>query len=98
MSCGSGRRRRDGLDEVGVGLVPAAHFLRGRGVRGREDPESAGTFGAVLPYTGHLAHILSFQPMPGRFFLALAGIVVVYLVLAETGKHWFYRPDHAPGV
>jgi len=26
--------------------------------------------------------------MPGRFFLALAGIVVVYLVLAETGKHF----------
>ena len=44
----------------------------------------------MLPYTGHLAHILGFRPMPGRFFLALAGIVVVYLVLAETGKHWFF--------
>jgi P-type Mg2+ transporter len=54
--------------------------------------------GAVLPYTGHMAHIVGFRPMPGRFFPALAGIVVVYLVLAEAREHWFYRPDHDPGV
>jgi len=52
--------------------------------------------GAVLPYTGRLAHILGFQPLPGTFFLALAGIVVVYLMLVEIGKYWFYRLYHAP--
>ena len=54
--------------------------------------------GAVLPYTGHLARILGFQPLPGRFFFALAGIVVAYLVLAEIGKYWFYRLYHAPAT
>ena len=54
--------------------------------------------GAVLPYTGHLARILGFQPLPGRFFLALAGIVVAYLALAETGKYLFYRTYHAPAA
>jgi P-type Mg2+ transporter len=54
--------------------------------------------GAVLPYTGHLAHVLGFRPLPGTFFLALAGIVVVYLVLVEVGKYWFYRLYHAPAT
>jgi hypothetical protein len=52
----------------------------------------------VLPYTGRLARILGFQPLPGTFFLALAGIVVVYLVLAEIGLYWFYRLYHAPAT
>jgi Mg2+-importing ATPase len=54
--------------------------------------------GAVLPYTGHLARILGFQPLPGRFFFALAGIVVAYMVLAETGKYWFYRLYRSPAA
>jgi len=54
--------------------------------------------GAVLPYTGHLARILGFRPLPATFFFALAGIVVVYLALAETGKYWFYRLYHAPAT
>jgi P-type Mg2+ transporter len=54
--------------------------------------------GAVLPYTGHLARILSFRPLPATFFFALAGIVVVYLALVETGKYWFYRLYHAPAT
>jgi Mg2+-importing ATPase len=53
--------------------------------------------GAVLPYTS-LAHILGFQPLPGRFFLALAGIVVTYLVLIEIGKYWFFRLYRAPAA
>ena len=52
--------------------------------------------GAVLPYTGRLARILGFQPLPGTFFFALVGIVAVYLVLVEIGKYWFYRTYHAP--
>jgi len=55
------------------------------------------TVGAVLPYTG-LAHLLGFRPLPGAFFLALAGIVVCYLVLIEVGKYWFYRFYHAPAA
>jgi P-type Mg2+ transporter len=54
--------------------------------------------GAVLPYTGHLAHILGFRPLPGTFFLALVGIVVVYLTLVEIGKYWFYRFYPAPAA
>ena len=53
--------------------------------------------GAVLPFT-RLGHLLGFRPLPGLFFLALAGIVVCYLVLIEVGKYWFYRLYHAPGT
>ena len=54
--------------------------------------------GAALPYTGPLARLLGFRPLPGTFFFALAGIVVVYLVLVEIGKYWFYRLYHAPAT
>jgi P-type Mg2+ transporter len=46
--------------------------------------------GAVLPATP-LAHTLGFQPLPGGFFVALAGMVVCYLALIEVGKRYFYR-------
>jgi Mg2+-importing ATPase len=46
--------------------------------------------GAVLPATP-LAHTLGFQPLPGGFFVALAGMVVCYLALIEIGKRYFYR-------
>jgi Mg2+-importing ATPase len=51
----------------------------------------------VLPFTP-LGHVLGFQPLPGLFFLALAGIVVCYLVLIEIGKYWFYRLYQAPAA
>ena len=44
--------------------------------------------GTVLPATP-LAHALSFQPLPGGFFAALAGMVAGYLVLVEVGKRLF---------
>jgi P-type Mg2+ transporter len=53
--------------------------------------------GAVLPFTP-LGHLLGFRPLPGLFFLALAGIVICYLVLIEVGKYWFYRLYHAPAT
>jgi P-type Mg2+ transporter len=53
--------------------------------------------GAVLPATP-LAHSLGFQPLPGAFFAALAGMVVAYLVLIETGKRIFYRAAAAPAA
>jgi Mg2+-importing ATPase len=46
--------------------------------------------GAVLPATP-LAHTLGFQPLPGGFFAALAGMVIGYLALIEVGKKLFYR-------
>ncbi len=51
--------------------------------------------GAVLPATP-LGRLLGFQPLPGLFFLTLAGMVVCYLMLIEIGKHWFYRTAPAP--
>lgn len=57
-------------------------------------PTGAALLGAVLPFTG-LAHLLGFTPLPARFFLMLAGMVLVYLVLVEAAKTRFYR---APAV
>jgi Mg2+-importing ATPase len=45
--------------------------------------------GALLP-GGPLSHALGFEPLPGAFFAALAGMVVAYLVLIEVGKRVFY--------
>ncbi|HTI22860.1 MAG TPA: magnesium-translocating P-type ATPase [Kutzneria sp.] len=47
------------------------------------------TVGALLPATP-LAHVLGFQPLPGAFFAALAGMVLCYLGLIELGKRIFY--------
>jgi len=55
------------------------------------------TIGAALPYTP-LARLLGFRPLPSLFFLALAGIVICYLVLIETRKSWFHRSYHAPAT
>ncbi|WP_439944118.1 magnesium-translocating P-type ATPase [Streptomyces sp. BBFR115] len=51
--------------------------------------------GAVLPATP-LAPVLGFRPLPLGFFAALAAMVVVYLLLVETGKRIFYRAAAAP--
>ena len=56
------------------------------------------TIGAVLPYTGHLARILGFRPLPGPFFLFLIAAIVSYLALIEVGKYWFYRSYRAPAA
>ncbi len=48
------------------------------------------TVGALLPATP-VALTLGFQPLPGAFFAALAGLVVCYLALIEIGKRIFYR-------
>ncbi len=58
-------------------------------------PTGAAVVGAILPYTG-LARLLGFTPLPGAFFLLLAGMVVVYLVLVEVAKALFYRRGPAP--
>ena len=46
--------------------------------------------GTLLPAVP-LAATLGSQPLPGAFIAALAGMVVAYLALIETGKRIFYR-------
>ena len=45
--------------------------------------------GVYLPFSP-LAGVLGFGPLPVPFFLALLGMAVVYLVLVEVAKVWFY--------
>lgn len=45
--------------------------------------------GIFLPLSP-LAGVLGFDPLPVPFFLALLGMVVVYLVLVEAAKQWFF--------
>ena len=45
--------------------------------------------GVYLPFSP-LAGVLGFDPLPVPFFLALLGMAVVYLVLVEMAKVWFY--------
>ncbi|WP_020076796.1 magnesium-translocating P-type ATPase [Cryocola sp. 340MFSha3.1] len=55
--------------------------------------------GTWLPYSP-LAGVLGFTPLPAVFVLALAGMVVAYLVLVELAKVWYYarlsRSPEAP--
>jgi P-type Mg2+ transporter len=46
--------------------------------------------GAILPFTP-LGRLFGFSPLPLLFFVALAGMVAVYLVMVETAKFFFYR-------
>ncbi len=69
---------------------------RGNPLRSRPSPVLAVTSLAVvaaataLPYTP-LGARLGFVPLPGLFFLILAGMVVVYLAAVQVVKLWFYR-------
>jgi Mg2+-importing ATPase len=52
--------------------------------------------GIYLPLSP-LANVLGFDPLPAPFFLTLLGLVVVYLVLVEVAKGWFFsRPQQQP--
>jgi Mg2+-importing ATPase len=46
----------------------------------------------ILPYTP-VAHVLGFTPVPPIFLLALAVIMVFYIVVAEVAKVFFYRHE-----
>jgi P-type Mg2+ transporter len=50
--------------------------------------------GAYLPYSP-FSHTLGFEPLPLSFFLALTGMVVIYLFLVEFAKREFYRRSAA---
>ncbi|WP_295124214.1 magnesium-translocating P-type ATPase [uncultured Leifsonia sp.] len=51
--------------------------------------------GAWLPYSP-VSAVLGFTPLPALFFLALVGLVLVYLVLVELAKVWYYARLSAP--
>ncbi|HET8880362.1 MAG TPA: magnesium-translocating P-type ATPase [Arthrobacter sp.] len=54
--------------------------------------------GIFLPLSP-LAAVLGFDPLPVPFFLALLGMIVVYLVLVELAKQWFFaRAAQQPPV
>jgi Mg2+-importing ATPase len=44
----------------------------------------------AVPYTG-IGKTLGFTPLPGVFYPALLGILVLYVASAEVAKHFFYR-------
>ncbi|WP_231511238.1 magnesium-translocating P-type ATPase [Arthrobacter sp. UNC362MFTsu5.1] len=58
--------------------------------------------GIFLPLSP-LAGVLGFDPLPTPFFLALLGMIVVYLVMVEFAKSWFFaraaqQPPARPAV
>ena len=52
-------------------------------------------FALILPFTP-LGTFFGFVPLPPNFLLILVGFVVVYLVLVELMKKWFYRKEGIP--
>ena len=44
----------------------------------------------LLPWT-RLGARIGFVPLPGAFFLVLAGMVALYLAVVQLAKSWFYR-------
>jgi Mg2+-importing ATPase len=52
--------------------------------------------GAVLPFTP-LGTYFGFVPLPAKFYLILAVMVVIYLVAVEFAKKGFYRWHKRPG-
>ncbi|MGO4103691.1 magnesium-translocating P-type ATPase [Leifsonia sp. YAF41] len=45
--------------------------------------------GVYLPLSP-LAGVLGFDPLPAPFFLAVLGMIVIYLVVVEFAKQWFF--------
>ena len=93
---GSPEAMADRIESVVGELLDAAKFVVTLG------GEHTVAVGAVLPATP-FAHALGFGVLPIGFFLALALMVVCYLVLIEFAKRWFFRtapitpgthPDH----
>ncbi|TFD86534.1 magnesium-translocating P-type ATPase [Cryobacterium psychrotolerans] len=65
-------------------------FLRSRPSAGLTTAALSVVFvGISLPYSP-LAGLLGFDPLPVPFFLALLAMLVVYLVLVEVAKLWFF--------
>jgi Mg2+-importing ATPase len=73
---------------------------RGNPLQSRPSPQLAATslavvaIGILLPYTS-VGRWFGFVALPPVFLLALAAMVICYLLLAEGVKRWFYR-NHPP--
>jgi Mg2+-importing ATPase len=50
------------------------------------------SFAVIVPYTP-VGEFFKFVPPPPTFYLALAGILGAYALLAETVKRWFYKKN-----
>ena len=46
--------------------------------------------GALLPYSP-LNGLMGFTPLPAPFFLALLGMLILYLTMVELAKIWYFR-------
>ena len=53
------------------------------------------TLALILPFTP-LGKVFGFVPLPMTFLLVLVGFIVVYLVLVELMKIWFYQHNSDP--
>jgi len=54
-----------------------------------------GAFTMILPYLP-LHGLLNIEPIPIMIFLALLGIVALYIITTEIAKHYFYRSKPLP--
>ena len=78
--------------------------IRTRGPFWRSRPSAALTLATLLmvcttvalPYTP-LGQVFGFAPLPGRFLLLMALIVLAYVGCAELLKQVFYRRHHLCG-
>ena len=48
----------------------------------------------LIPYSP-LANLLGFKPLPPLLLVAIAAVVIIYVLSAEATKHWFYKHVHA---
>ena len=49
----------------------------------------------ILPFTP-FGKVFNFVPLPMTFLLVLVGFIIVYLVLVELMKIWFYQHNSEP--
>ena len=49
----------------------------------------------LLPFTP-ISKVFNFVPLPMTFLLVLVGFIIVYLVLVELMKIWFYQHNSEP--
>jgi Mg2+-importing ATPase len=68
-------------------------FLRSRPSAGLLAASLAVVAGGVFLPLSPLAGVLGFDPLPVPFFLALLAMIVVYLVMVEFAKQWFFSRD-----
>jgi Mg2+-importing ATPase len=48
------------------------------------------TIGWIIPYT-FIGNYFEFEPLPWYVLIVIGGLVLVYFLIVETVKRWFYR-------